>query len=90
MKKKIAILHAQIPFVRGGAEIMVNKLLENLELAGYDTELIKLPFRWYPENAFYDSMLIWDMLDFTMRPELQSVRERGGIGGVCSTRPSVS
>ena len=63
MKKKNAILHAQIPFVRGGAEIMVNKLLENLELAGYDTELIKLPFRWYPENAFYDSMLIWDMLD---------------------------
>lgn len=63
MKKRVAVLHAQIPFARGGAEIMVEKLVEQLKKYGFDADLIKIPFKWYPENSFYDSMLMWNMLD---------------------------
>lgn len=63
MKKRVAVLHAQIPFIRGGAEIMVEKLVEQLKKFGFEAELIKIPFKWYPENSFYDSMLMWNMLD---------------------------
>lgn len=43
MKKKIAILHAQVPFVTGGAELMVNSLKANLISRGFEAEIIALP-----------------------------------------------
>ena len=63
MKKHVIVLHAQVPFVRGGAEIMVEKLVEQLRRYEFEADLIKIPFKWYPENSFYDSMLMWNMLD---------------------------
>lgn len=65
MKKKIAVLHSQIPFMRGGAEILVETLVKKLNEFGYNAELVSMPFRWYPENGLYDNMLSWDMLDLT-------------------------
>lgn len=64
-KKKIAILHSQVPFVTGGAELMVNALKNNLISRGFDAEIIGIPFKWYPENSLYDSMLAWRMLDLS-------------------------
>lgn len=63
--KRIAVLHAQIPFSHGGAEIMVENLTKELRKRGFQTELISVPFRWYPENGLYDNMLMWRMLDLT-------------------------
>ena len=63
--KKIAVLHAQIPFSYGGAELMVKSLVEELKKRKFDAELISVPFRWYPENGLYDNMLMWKMLDLT-------------------------
>lgn len=63
--KKIAVLHAQIPFSRGGAELMVENLTKELQKRGFHAELIQIPFRWYPENGLYDNMLMWRMLDVT-------------------------
>ena len=65
MKKKIAILHAQVPFVTGGAELMVNSLKANLISRGFEAEIIALPFKWYPENSLYDNMLAWRLLDLS-------------------------
>lgn len=64
-RKRIAVLHAQIPFARGGAELMVTSLANELRKRGYDTELISIPFRWYPENGIYDNMLSWRLMDLT-------------------------
>lgn len=64
-KKKIAVLHSQVPFKSGGAELMVSNLVKNLKSRGYDTDLIALPFKWYPENTMYDSMIAWRMLDLS-------------------------
>lgn len=64
-KKKIAVLHAQIPFVRGGAELLVENLTRQLINRGYDTEIIPMPFRWYPNNVLIDSYMLWRMADIT-------------------------
>lgn len=65
MKKKIAVLHAQVPFVRGGAELQVSALKNHLTEKGFDTEIIQLPYKWYPANSLYSSMLAWRMLDLS-------------------------
>ena len=63
--KKIAVLHAQIAFSSGGAELMVKSLTKELKKRGFEAELISIPFRWYPEYGLYDNMLMWEMLDLT-------------------------
>ncbi len=65
MKKKIIITASQVPFVKGGAELMVDFLKKNLVQRGYDAEVVALPYKWYPEQSLYDSMLAWRMLDIT-------------------------
>ena len=64
-KKKVAVLHAQIPFVRGGAELLVENLTKQLKLRGFDAEIVSMPFKWYPNNTLLDSYLAWSMLDLT-------------------------
>lgn len=64
-KKKVCVLHAQVPFVRGGAELMVEKLVENLRVRDYDAELIQMPYKWYPENSLYDNLMMWRCLDLS-------------------------
>lgn len=63
--KRICILHAQVPFIRGGAEMMVESLTEELTKCGYESELISIPFKWYPENSLLDSCLNWRLLDLS-------------------------
>lgn len=62
-KKKVAVLHAQVPFVSGGAELMVDSLKNQLQVRGFNAEIISLPFKWYPANTMLDSYLMWRMLD---------------------------
>jgi len=64
-KKRIAVLHAQVPFTWGGAEYQVQKLTDNLVRRGYETELIQIPFKWYPKNSLLDSMYLWRMVDLS-------------------------
>lgn len=65
MKKKIIVTSAQVPFVKGGAELMVSMLVKNLCDRGYDTELVNIPYKWYPEESLYDNMLAWRLLDLS-------------------------
>lgn len=64
-KKKVAVLHAQVPFVRGGAELMVENLTLQLKKRGYDAEVISMPFKWYPNNVLLDTYMSWRMADIT-------------------------
>ena len=65
MKKKVVVTSAQVPFVKGGAELMVSMLVKNLTERGFDTELVMLPYKWYPEKSLYDNLLAWKMLDLS-------------------------
>ncbi len=64
-KKRIAVLHAQVPFSTGGAEAHVSNLVKNLKLRDYEVECISMPFKWYPGNALLDSYMMWRMVDLT-------------------------
>lgn len=64
-KKRVMVLHAQVPFIRGGAELLVESLVEQLKNHGFETELVALPYKWYPDNAVLDSALAWRMVDIT-------------------------
>lgn len=64
-KKKVAVLHSQVPFIRGGAENHVENLVKHLRLRGYNAELVSIPFKWYPGVSLLDSYLMWRMVDLT-------------------------
>ena len=56
-KKKVIICAAQVPFVRGGAELLVEELHKNLKLRGFDSEIVALPYKWYPREQIIRSIL---------------------------------
>ena len=69
MTKRIAVLGVQVPFIRGGAELLNDELVRqiNLRAARYDVQadLIQLPFKWYPETHVLQDMLAWKLVDIT-------------------------
>lgn len=64
-KKKVAVLHAQVPFERGGAERMVESLTTQLKKRGFAAEIVSIPFRWYPNHVLLDSYTMWRMTDLS-------------------------
>jgi glycosyltransferase involved in cell wall biosynthesis len=65
--KRVAVLGVQVPFVRGGAEMLADSLVAaiNRLVPGTRAELIQLPFRWYPDTAVLDGMMAWRLVDVT-------------------------
>jgi glycosyltransferase involved in cell wall biosynthesis len=65
--KHILILGAQVPFMRGGAEILCESLTDavNRYLNGVTAELVNLPFKWYPEIQILRDMAAWRLVDLT-------------------------
>lgn len=63
--KRVGITFTQIPFIRGGAEIFADTLKENLQMRGYKTEIISMPYKWYPIEEYYNNMMMWRNVDLT-------------------------
>ena len=62
---RIAILSVQVPFTRGGAEIHAASLRTELDRRGFQTDIITIPFKWYPPPRLLDCMLMARLLDVT-------------------------
>jgi glycosyltransferase involved in cell wall biosynthesis len=62
---RIAICAAQIPFVRGGAEVLYESLRDELRRRGHEAEIVSLPFNWSTRLAIVESALAWRMVDLT-------------------------
>ena len=60
---RIAVCRPQVPFVYGGAEVVADQLVDELRLRGHQTELVAVPFKWYPGTRVLDQALIWRLLD---------------------------
>ena len=60
---KIAIATVQVPFIRGGAEVLTEMLKNELIKRGINTDIVSIPFKWYPKETLLDSMLIGRMID---------------------------
>ena len=62
---KIAIATVQVPFITGGAEILVNMLKDELIKRGHQADIVTIPFKWYPWQTLVDCMNMGRMMDLT-------------------------
>jgi glycosyltransferase involved in cell wall biosynthesis len=62
----ILVCSPQVPFARGGAEMLAEGLCDALNRAGHRAELVALPFQWLPHAQLFQSALAWRLLDLTM------------------------
>jgi glycosyltransferase involved in cell wall biosynthesis len=60
---RIAVCASQVPFIRGGAEIVGDDLVEELRKRGHETELVTVPFKWYPGERVLTQAFLWRLLD---------------------------
>lgn len=64
--KRVIVLGAQVPFIRGGAELLNESLIKKInELKGVQAELVQLPFKWYPETQMLNDIVAWRLLDLS-------------------------
>jgi len=61
----IVIATTQVPYVRGGAEMLTDGLAVALEHAGHRVATVALPFRWYPPAMIPQHAVAWRLLDLT-------------------------
>lgn len=59
----ILVCAAQVPFARGGAEMLAEGLCDALRNAGHRAEVVALPFQWSPHTELFKSALAWRLLD---------------------------
>lgn len=62
---RIAVCRPQVPFARGGAEIMTDALVSELRARGHEADLVTVPFKWYPAHAVLSQAFLWRLLDLT-------------------------
>lgn len=62
---KIAIAMVQVPFIRGGAEILAEMLRDELKKRGHSVDIVSIPFKWYPEESLMNSMMMGRLMDLT-------------------------
>ena len=60
---RIVVCHPQVPFERGGAEVLSETLVEELRARGHEVDLAALPFKWYPAERVLTNALAWRLLD---------------------------
>ncbi len=63
--KRIVVAEAQVPFVRGGAEMHVDALIEQLRLRRFDVEKVAVPFRSQPKAELLAQAAAWRLLDLS-------------------------
>ena len=60
---RIAVCAPQVPFERGGTEILADTLTEELRKRDHEVELVRIPFKWYPGPRPLREALLWRMID---------------------------
>ena len=62
---RVAVCAPQVPFVRGGAELMAEDLAAALRARGHEAEIVSIPFKWYPGTRVLDQALLWRLADLS-------------------------
>ena len=65
MTKTVLVCEAQVPFVRGGAELHVRGLVTELTRRGYRAEKVSVPFKWYPKDELLAQAAAWRLVDLS-------------------------
>jgi glycosyltransferase involved in cell wall biosynthesis len=61
---RVLVATVQVPFISGGAEIMVDGLCSALSSRGHQVEKIQIPFRFGPPSEVEKTMGKWESEDF--------------------------
>lgn len=78
----ILVLHTQVPFVRGGAEVLVEGLIAALRERGHLADVVSLPLAWNPPEGLLTTALAWRLLD------LRRFNDRNVDVVVCTKYPT--
>ena len=62
---RIAVLRPQVPFTRGGAEIVTDELVAELRDRGHEADLVSVPFKWYPGARVLTQAFLWRLVDLS-------------------------
>ena len=62
---RIAVVHPQAPFSRGGGEFHTEALAAALRRGGHEVEILPIPFKWYPPHELVHQMALWRSLDLS-------------------------
>jgi glycosyltransferase involved in cell wall biosynthesis len=60
---RIAVCLPQVPFSWGGAEILSERLVDELRERDHEAELVTVPFKWYPGERVLTQAFLWRLLD---------------------------
>jgi glycosyltransferase involved in cell wall biosynthesis len=69
---RIAVCRPQVAFVRGGAEIFTDKLVEELRARGHDADLVTIPYQTWPNERLLTSGLMWRLVDLEVDAEISA------------------
>ncbi len=62
---RVAVLHPQTAFSRGGAELHAESLVRALRESGHEAELVTIAGKWYPATELAHQMAVWRSFDIS-------------------------
>jgi glycosyltransferase involved in cell wall biosynthesis len=65
MTRSVVVCEARVPFVRGGAELLVDGLIRELQRHGHRAERVSVPFKWYPKEELLSQAAAWRLIDLS-------------------------
>ena len=65
MKPRVVVCGAKVPFVHGGAEILVESLRDELRARGFEVDVVTIPFHWPTRTELLKSSLAWRLVNLT-------------------------
>lgn len=63
--RRIVVAEAQVPFIRGGAELHVQALVDQLRARGHEVEKVAVPFNAQAKDALLEQAAAWRLLDLS-------------------------
>jgi glycosyltransferase involved in cell wall biosynthesis len=60
---RIAVCSPQVPFAHGGAEVLAERLTDELQARGHEAALVTVPFKWYPGQRVLTQAFLWRLVD---------------------------
>ena len=62
---RVGVVTDHVPFIRGGAEILLEDLVEALARCGHEVAVVRLPWKWHPSDAILRSIAVARLIDLS-------------------------
>ena len=59
----ILVAGVKIPFTRGGQDVLVRTLCNELKARGHEVDTVELPLNMLPKEALLNQVAMWRLLD---------------------------